>query len=222
VRKLAYVDPVRLAAGFAVVIAVFGLLGAANVITDGDVAFFDLDAEGKLPAFVAAAILLCAAVGALLACLETSERRWPWAVLAVLFSVMAVDEAFRVHEALEDETSTDWQVLYLPLMAAGAVAWFALLGRLRRLRLAALLLFAGAVMWAVAGVLESIQWTGPRETERAVEGYGILMGIEELLEMCGSACFALAPLLAVRAWLGIGTEAAPAVDPPRAPAGVGG
>jgi hypothetical protein len=51
VRKLAYVDPVQLAAGFAAVIAVLAILGAANVMSDGDVAFFDLDAEGKLPAF---------------------------------------------------------------------------------------------------------------------------------------------------------------------------
>jgi hypothetical protein len=52
-----------------------------------------------------------------------------------------------------------------------------------------------------------VQWVGPRESERAIEGYGILMGVEELLEMGGSAAFALAPLIAVRAWLGTGAGA---------------
>ena len=38
------------------------------------------------------------------------------------------------------------------------------------------------------------------ETERAVEGYGIMMGFEELLEMTGSALFAYALLAAVWQW----------------------
>jgi hypothetical protein len=218
VRKLAQVNPVALALVFAGVIGVLGILGAANVRSDGGVSAFDLDAEAKLPAFVAALILLCGATGALLAAsTDPSGRRWPWIVLAVLFTVMGVDEATRLHETLEDETGTDWQVLYLPLMAAGGIAWLALLSRLRAMRLAALLLAAGAAAWAVAGVLESIQWSGPRETERAVDGYGILMGLEELLEMCGSAAFALAPLIAARAWLRVVTEPSAPPPPPTAP-----
>lgn len=201
VRKLVQVDPVRLAVGFAVVIAVLGVLGAIEVRYEAAPAF-DLDAEVKVPAFAAGLILLgAAAASALAATTEPAGRRWPWLVLAALFTLMAIDEATGLHEALEDGTGVDWQTLYLPLMAAGGVAWLALLRWLRAVPIAAALLAAGAALWVIAGVLEAIQWTGPMERERAVDGYGILMGMEELSELSGSACFALAPLVTARARL---------------------
>ncbi|MGH2946138.1 MAG: hypothetical protein ACRDPC_07765 [Solirubrobacteraceae bacterium] len=200
-RKLVQVDPVRLAVGFAVVIAVLGVLGAIEVRYEAAPAF-DLDAEVKVPAFAAGLILLgAAAASALAATTEPAGRRWPWLVLAALFTLMAIDEATGLHEALEDGTGVDWQTLYLPLMAAGGVAWLALLRWLRAVPIAAALLAAGAALWVIAGVLEAIQWTGPMERERAVDGYGILMGMEELSELSGSACFALAPLVTARARL---------------------
>jgi hypothetical protein len=199
VRRLVEVDPVWLAVGFAVVIAVLGVLGAIEVRYAAAPAF-DLDAEMTVPAFAAGLLLLCAATTCgLAAATEPAGGRWPWLVLAALFTLMAADEATGLHEALEDVTGVDWQTLYLPLMAAGGIAWLALLRRLRTVRIAAGLLAAGAALWICAGVLEAIQWTGPMERERAVEGYGILMGMEELCEMSGSACFALAPLIAARA-----------------------
>jgi peptidoglycan/LPS O-acetylase OafA/YrhL len=198
VRRLVEVDPVGLAVGFAVVIAVLGVLGAIDVRYESAPAF-DLDAEMKVPAFVAGLILLCAAAtSGLAAASEPAGRRWPWVVLAAVFTLMAVDEVTRLHETLEDETGVDWQTLYLPLMAAAGIAWLVLLRRLRGVRIAAVLLAAGAALWVCAGVIEAVQWTGPRESERPVDGYGILMGIEELCELTGSACFALAPLVAVR------------------------
>jgi prepilin signal peptidase PulO-like enzyme (type II secretory pathway) len=198
VRRLLEVDPLRLAVGFAGAIAVLGVLGAVEVRYEAAPAF-DLDAEMKIPAFAAGLILLCAAtMCALAATTDPTGRRWPWLVLTALFTLMAVDEATGLHEALEDETGVDWQTLYLPLMAAGGIAWLALLRRLRTIRIAAYLLAAGAGLWVIAAVLEAIQWTGPMESERAVDGYGILMGMEELCELSGSACFALAPLIAAR------------------------
>ncbi len=198
VRKLVQVDPARLAVGFAVLTAVLGVLGAIEVRYEAAPAF-DLDAEMKVPAFAAGLILLCAATACgLAATTDPGGRRWPWLVLAALFTLMAVDEATGLHEALEDDTGVDWQTLYLPLMVAGGIAWLALLRRLRTIRIAAALLAAGAALWVCAGLLEAIQWTGSMESERAIDGYGILMGIEELSEMSGSACFALAPLLAAR------------------------
>jgi hypothetical protein len=204
-------DPVRLALALAALIALLGLLGAIEVRYEAAPAF-DLDDELKLPAFAAALILLLAAATARLAAAADPADGWPWLVLAALFALMAADEAVALHEALEDLFAVDWQILYLPLMAAGGVAWLVALLRVRRLPVAAVLLAAGAAAWAVAGVLESIQWVGPRETERAIEGYGILMGVEEVLEMAGSAAFALSPLIAARAWASVraATVATPA------------
>lgn len=201
-------DPVKLALVLAGVIGVLGLLGAIEVRYESAPAF-DLDDELKLPAFAAALILLLAAATSVLAARSDPAGGSPWLGLAALFALMGVDEAVALHEGLEDLTAVDWQVLYLPVMAAGALAWLVALLRVRRVStVAAILLVAGAAAWAIAGVLESVQWVGPRETERAIEGYGILMGVEELLEMSGSAAFALAPLIAARAWAAIAPAAA--------------
>jgi hypothetical protein len=111
---------------------------------------------------------------------------------------MAIDEATGMHEALERVSVVDWQTLYLPIMAVAGVLWS--LALLQMVMLERLAFVAGALAWGVAQVLEALEWTGPRDAERAVDGYGILMGFEELLEMTGSALFALAALLAVRRW----------------------
>jgi hypothetical protein len=214
-RKLAEVDPMRLAIVFAVSIGVLGILGALEVKYDAAPAF-DLDAELKLPAFAAALILLTAAAVTWLAASTDPSGPWPWGVLAALFVLMAADEALAVHERLEKLAVVDWQLLYLPVMAVGGVSSLVALKRLRRMPLAAMLLAAGGAAWAAAGLLEAVQWSGPR----AVAGYGILMGVEELLEMCGSAAFALAPLLASRAWAGVASTA-PAVAVPGTHASAG-
>ena len=196
-RKLLRVDPTALGIAFAVVIGGLALGGALHVMKDAAPAF-DLDSEFKVPAFMAALLLVAAAIAAWLAGSTEPSGSWPWLVLAGLFVLLGVDEAAGAHEALEDLTGVDWQTLYLPVMALAGVAWLAALGRVRRIPLAAVLLTAGAVAWAGAQVLEAVQWSGPRESEVAADGYGILMGIEEVLEMCGSAAFVLGPLIAAR------------------------
>jgi hypothetical protein len=198
-RKLVGVDPTALGIVLAVVIGGLALGGALNIKYDAAPAF-DLDSEFRVPAFVGALLLVAAAIAAWLAASTEPRGSWPWLVLAGLFVVMGVDEAAGTHEALEDLTGVDFQTLYLPLMAIAGVAWLAALRRVRRIPLAAVLLALGAAAWAGAQVLEAVQWSGPRESEVAVDGYGILMGIEEVLEMCGSAAFALGPLIAARAW----------------------
>src|ERR687895_304413 len=145
-------DPLKLGIALAALIAVFGLLGAIEVRYESAPAF-DLDDELKLPAFAAALILLLAALTARLAAAVDPAGGWPWIVLAALFTLMAADEVVSLHEALEDLFAVDWQILYLPVMAAGGVAWLVALLRLRRLPVAAALLAGGAAAWAIAGVL---------------------------------------------------------------------
>jgi hypothetical protein len=219
VGRLLDVEPARLAVAFAVLIGLLAVLGAVEVRYEAAPAF-DLDDELKPPAFAAAVILVVAAAAAWLAASTDPAGRLPWLALAAVFALMAADEALSVHETLEDLATVDWQTLYLPVTAVAGLAWLAALGRVRGLPVAALLLVAGAAAWGIAGLLEAVQWRGPRETEVAVDGYGILMGIEEVLEMCGSAAFALAPLIAARAWAA-GRSTAPAVAVPEARAGAG-
>ena len=104
-----------------------------------------------------------------------------------------------MHEALEDASTIDWQTLYAPVVLLAGLAWLLALLRLHGpLARAAWVAAAGA--WLAAQVLEALEWTGPREAERAVDGYGIMMGFEELLEMTGSALFAFALLATVHRW----------------------
>lgn len=181
--------------GAAVLIGVLAVPGALTVHRGGGGAF-DLDGELTIPAFASAALLLCAAAAAALAFRRDPHARWrPWAGLALLFAVMGVDEATGMHEALERASAVDWQTLYIPIVALAGALWLLALVRMRGLERAAWVLAAGA--WLAAQVLEALEWTGPRESERAVDGYGIMMGFEELLEMTGSALFAVGLLLAV-------------------------
>jgi hypothetical protein len=153
----------------------------------------DLDGEGNVPAIWSGFLLLAAAASALAtARADAGGARWPWWPLAVLFLFMAGDEVFGLHEWLESQSGVDWQMLYLPVMAVGAAAGLGALLRLRATpRLAAGFLASGGA-WALAQVLEALQWDGGRQ----VAAYGELMAAEEILEMAGSLGFTLT-LLAV-------------------------
>lgn len=198
VRAVLRISPRAFVVGAVALITPLALAGALTVHRGGG-GPFDLDGELTIPAF-ASALLLCLAGAAALAAHAApgSPGGRAAAVLAALFAVMAVDELASVHESAEDAFATDWQTLYVPVIGIAALAWLLLLARLRGLERA--VLAGGALCWALAQLLEALQWEGPRERERAVDGYGILMGFEELLEMCGSAMFALAILLALRRW----------------------
>ncbi len=185
--------------GAAALIAVLAIPGALTVRRGGGGAF-DLDGELTIPAFASAGLLLCAAAAAVLAARDDPRRRWrPWPGLALLFAVMGVDEATGMHEALEDASTIDWQTLYAPVVLLAGLAWLLALERLPGI-VERVSWIAGAGAWLAAQVLEALEWTGPREAERAVEGYGIMMGSEELLEMTGSALFAFALFAAVSRW----------------------
>lgn len=149
----------------------------------------------NVPAAASALFLL----GAGLTWCVVAQRRlvgqptWP-TVFGVFVIFMGVDEALMLHERLEQFLNVDWQLLYLPLMAFGGLAWLALMLRLQGdLKPARLALALGALLWVISQVLEFIQWDGAV----ARPGYRAYVVAEETLESWGSIAFLLAGVLVI-------------------------
>jgi hypothetical protein len=190
-RAAAHHDPVRVAVVLAVVIVLFCVLGASDYRREAH-GLFDLDGEGKPPAAFAGLLLLAA--GALAVAIGKHRGR-AWTLLGAFLAFMAVDEALKIHERLQTLTGVDWQLLYLPVIALGAVVWLqawrdagSVTARARRL------LTAGAAAWVVAQLGEALEY---RDGEM-VEQYAAIATAEEVLEMVGSSLFLLAFLLVLR------------------------
>jgi len=155
-----------------------------------DSGIFNLDGEGpRYWVLVSTTLLLAAAAVAALA------RSAPATVFAGFLAFMAVDEAFEVHEHLESALSVDWPILYSPVMAAAGLAALTLLRRHGAVRWFRPALVAGGSCWAIAVVLEKLQWT---DAGYSAAHYDAMMIPEELLEATGSYLFAVALALVVR------------------------
>lgn len=117
-------------------------------------------------------------------------------VLGAGLAFMAADELLSLHERIEGASGVDWQLLYLPVMAALGVGMLMVLGRHWRAghREVVALLFLGGALWAGSQLLEFLQWDG--DTPRP--GYHVMMRTEEIAEFLGSGVFALAALAAIR------------------------
>lgn len=181
-----------LVVGFGVV-AALGFLGALTAHHDVHSRWFDLDGEYNLPALWSSVLLLAA--GGLAALVA---RRPGWRVVAglgLLFGFMGFDEAVAIHERLEALTGIDWEVLYAPVVAVGAVAWLTVWRRARSVVWARSALVAGSAAWAVAQFLEKVQWHGDVQAAH----YELMMVPEELLEMTGSLLFLAGVVLVARA-----------------------
>ena len=176
-------------------VALFGIVGL--VYSDRFESRLNLDSEGSPPAWYSATLLASAGILALLRWRLGPRTRdgHAWLLAGAFFLFMAVDEAFGVHEELEASTGVDWQLLYAPVVAIGAIAWLAVLRRLGPPRLAPVVFVAGALAWLAGQALEAIQWSGSRfvHPETVVP--------EEVLEMTGSGLFALAILMHLRLYL---------------------
>jgi hypothetical protein len=105
---------------------------------------------------------------------------------------MGTDELIQIHENLGASSGIDWQILYLPVLAAGGACWLGALRRMWEFESERLLWLGGAVAWIVAQMLEFAvdhHWT-------------LLIGeiawAEEILEMSGSSMFLLALYLVSR------------------------
>jgi hypothetical protein len=102
---------------------------------------------------------------------------------------MAGDEALALHERLEAATGVDWQLLYLPIVLAGAAGSLAVLRRERSELARWVPWVGGAAAWGVAQAREFAEFDSadvPRN------GYGLMVVAEELLEMTGSLLWVVA------------------------------
>jgi hypothetical protein len=155
----------------------------------------DLDAEGRVFAVLSGVILLS---GGALVVLAVVRRVTPPHVLllGLLLVFMGLDEIATIHEHLESATGIDWVKLYLPLMALGGLAALDLLRRSRD-RWVTWLFLAGGACWAVAVVLEKLEWPHGDQALPATH-YVAMMIPEELLEIVGSYLFANALALLLR------------------------
>ncbi len=156
---------------------------------------FDLNGEVydtvSVPPLFSAGLLAFAALLAL-----RSRVRLPggarWIALGLFFGFMVADETLGLHERLGHALATDWQAPYVPIVALGALIWFAALRSLWTSAAARLLWIAGAAAWVGSQLLEALAWSGPTLNP----GGQYLNYSEEVLEMVGTLLFIWALLVA--------------------------
>ena len=175
---------------------------AVTVITGHDrilglVGLFDLNRENNVPSFFSGSLFL---LNGLLLWLvsQLPSRRYRvtvWYALAIVFVFLSYDELFGIHELLttpmRDALGTSgllyypWMVAYVvPLLAL--IAWFLPAWRTldgvarRRLIVAGSLYFLGAVVMEMFGGAYDEAFGRQRDL-----GWGLLVAVEESLEMAG-------------------------------------
>jgi hypothetical protein len=157
---------------------------------------FDYDGEHNVPAVVSASFLGIAGIAAALwACREKGRGAWASRVLAILFLFMSADEFGQFHEKLERITGVDWQVLYVPIMGIAAIASAVMLTRFTS-TLARWLFCAGGACWAIAGLLEILEFDS---SDHHVHGYTLMILIEENLELLGGLAFGFTMIMVIEA-----------------------
>jgi hypothetical protein len=180
-------------------VAVLAILGALYAFT-GEPARFKVSGEIEdglyIPVLISWALLFGAGLASFL------RSRWgitrveqlAWFGVGVLFTVMAFDELLMVHERLENRLGIDWQLLYLPVFAAGGTAWLALLRPMRRWSLEQVMWIAAAALWFVSEIQEKLEFT---DTDEVVNGYKALDGTEKVMQFTGSTLFLLVATLGI-------------------------
>jgi hypothetical protein len=155
-----------------------------------------IDGERNLPALFSGALLLAAGTAGLVAARARRPGRGRLALIAfsLLLAWLSFDEVTSFHERIETFVGVEWLLLYAPLGVAGAAAALIIAMELRD-RTAAWLMAAGTLAWAVSQALEGWQWGGPTDVT-LLHPQAILY--EEILEMCGAACFLLMFLALIR------------------------
>lgn len=168
-------------------VAVVGAGGIGSRTLGGAWSRFDLDSELTAAAFVSGAALALAGACCLWAASRTVGGA-PMVVLGVGLLAMSADEVLRLHEQLESRAQVDWQVLYSPVAVCFLVAFVLVARRRRGERWFLGPWVAGAGFWLLAQTLEAVQWDGAVRRDH----YVVLMITEELGELLGTGCFAVA------------------------------
>jgi hypothetical protein len=187
-----------------VLVAVFSGVGIGALVVAGilqrtafpDWGLANLDTEASVATFFSATLLWATAFWWLLVATSARPRSMAVWVWWVVLAWLAFDEGSAIHEKLERWSGTDWELLYVPVMAIGALAWWGVFRRYRSERRIAALLVAGAVVWIAVLALELVQnWGG---APVRAEIYVPTMIVEEALEMIGSAALLIAGMLALQ------------------------
>jgi hypothetical protein len=177
--------------GLASFAVVFTILGSIAYPGGGDLRAFDLNKEQTFPATFSGALLLAAGGLALLNGLVRSEsvsgRRW-WIVLALVFVFLGIDEIAALHEAVQDRVHVWGQAVLAPVVLVGIYAWWVTLLRLRDEPPAGNLFLLGAGAWIISQLIDAA----------FNEHWGWTIVPEEIVEMAGSALFAVALFVALR------------------------
>ena len=190
----------RLAIAIAIAIAAICSLGILYDLVGGPKVFL-LRGEVReggfyIPVLFSWAILLTAGIAAAVQAkwALSNVERWAWLGVALLFAMMAFDELLMIHERAEFETGVDFQLIYLPIVAAGGIAWLVLAARMPRWSLELTMWVTGAVFWFLSQVLENLEYTSD---DVAVSAFKALDDAEKVLQFSGSALFMLVALLGV-------------------------
>lgn len=176
---------------------------------------FDLDFESNIPTWYSSMGLLCAAgILGVIARAKWHLRapfRWHWAVLAVVFVGLSIDEAVQMHELLRGPMHKRWELnglLHFAWIIPGAIAVmvFALAylrflwhlpARTRHLFVSAAVIFVGAALGLEAMGGAQVQHAGYESVR-----YSIFMVCEEGVEMLAVALFIYALLDYLRTDIG--------------------
>lgn len=175
--------------------------GFGHDYVHGLVPLFNVDEEGNIPTFFAVCMALCAALLFAVIGLEAKHRASTdaryWLLLAAGFLFIAYDEGFQVHEKMMAPMravlgGTDLGILYFGWVVPGmigvvAVGLFFLKFMLRipaltrrRMLIAGGLFVGGCIgMELVGGAV--------MEAQGRTLLYGVIITIEETLELCGMA-----------------------------------
>lgn len=140
---------------------------------------------------------------------ETPTEQYAWIGVGVFLAFMAFDELLMIHESVEFRTGVDWQLIYLPVVAVGGVAYLWLLGRMPRWSLEQVMWLAAGGMWAVSQVFEKIEY---RAGDVPVAHFRVYDGIEKVLQFTGSTLFLLVALLALERVFSRAREDAPRIS----------
>jgi hypothetical protein len=189
------VDPRKWTLAIGAVIAFLVVMGILRFEHKEALGAFNLDGERNIPSAFSGLLWLCVALLAYLGGRAHAGRAFAWTALTVLFVLLAIDEVAEVHEHLQYYAGVDWQLLYLPIGLAAAVAWIAVGRELRRLD-AGFWPFVGATVCGLAAQpLEALEIDSHHNPRR---GFRVMVVSEELLEMLAALLLTIAFMLALR------------------------